>query len=285
MGGFKLNHELSLAIEDEYELLDNLNNYFEKLIQGINDTGDWEITLDKIQEELALTDKLFKNRKGKSVKFTNNKKWGADISKLNQDTDIKQLDIIETFLKEDIQDDGEIAWIKFEGTGDSRLDNNYKYYPNKLVSKGIYTTHFPRNPRSIERDKTIFLSVLSYDEKGNAVPIIVGRAKSHGYSHDNISDDIDKNESVWIERYPYYIELYDIEIIDTNIVNGISLNTVIMQITSDLYPNTIGKNLRQEDIRKRHHQKSHIKITSVAKRFLDDKLDDLFRKYGKIYIG
>lgn len=284
MGGFKSNHELSLAIEDEDELLNNLNNYFEELKQSINDSGDWEITLDKIQNEMEISDKLFKNRKDKSVKFSNNKKWGADISKLNNNIDENEVDSIEQFFKEELQESDEIAWIKFEGTGTDRKDNNDKYRPNKLNSKGIYTTHFPRNPRGIESGITIYLSALSYDKKGNATPIIIGRAKSYGYSSDNIVQDSDKSQTIWLERYPYYVELYDIEIIDTKIVNGISLNTMIMQLGSDLYPGTKNKDIRKEDIRKRHHQKSHIRITSTAKTFLDDKLDSLLKEYGKMII-
>lgn len=283
MGGFKSNHELSLVIEDENELLDELNNYFNELKENINDNGDWEISLDKIESEMELTDKLFKNRKDKTVKFSNNKRWGADIS--NKSRDITERNIIEDYLRQDLITSDEIAWLKFEGTGSDRWSNTYKYLPNKLTSKNIYTTSFPRNPRSIESGKKIFLSVLSYDEKGNAIPMIVGRAKSHGYSADNIAGDFDKKETEWLERYPYYIELYDIEIIDSEIVNGISLNTLIMQLGTDLYPNTVGKDIKQEDIRKRHHQKSHIRITSMAKNFLDDKLESLLKKYGKRIIG
>ncbi|MCR8744279.1 phospholipase D-like domain-containing protein [Romboutsia lituseburensis] len=284
IGGFKSNHELSLAIEDEYELLKNLNDYFEELIQSIKCSGSWEITLNKIREEFELTDNIFKNRKDRLVKFTNNKKWGADISKLRKDIDQKEIDLVEQFLKKELEESNEIAWIKFEGTGENRWDNNYKYFPKKLKSKGVYTNHFPRKPRSIERGARIYLSVLSYDEKGNAIPIIIGRAKSYGYLETNVTDDVDRIGNVLLERYPYYVELYDIEIIDTEIVNGISLNTVIMELGTNLYPNTIGRNLKQEDIRKRHHQKSHIRITSVAKSFLDDKLDSLIKEYGIINV-
>ena len=112
--------------------------------------------------------------------------------------------------------------------------------------------------------------------------MIVGRTKSKGYDSNNIVTDFDIRETEWLERYPYYVELYDIEIIDSEIVNGISLNDMIMQLKTDLYPNTVGQNIGQEDIRKRHHQKSHIRITSLAKDILNEKLDDLFNKYGKI---
>ena len=279
MGGFKSNHELSLVIEDESELLNELNNYFCDLKENIESNGDWEILINKIEEEIELTDKLFKNRKDKTIKFTNNKKWGASITA--KESDIQEQNIIEDYLRQDLMIDNDIAWLKFEGTGSDRWNNINKYAPHKLKSKGIYAAFFPRNPRGIESGKSIFISVLSYDEKGNAIPMIIGRAKSYGYNPNNIVYDIDKQNAMWIERYPYYIELYDIEVIDSEIVNGISLNTLIMQLGSDLYPTTIGKNIVQEDIKKRHHQKSHIIITSIAKKAINDKLDSLLNKYGK----
>lgn len=281
MGGFKSNHELSLAIEDETCLLNNLNEYFDELKNDICCAGEWEITCEIIEKEIELTSRLLKNRNDKSIKFTNNKTWGADIKKINNDKAIKEVDIVEEFLKEDLSISGEIAWIKFEGKSTTRTSNKLKYFPYKIMSKDIYITCFPKNPRGIESGVTIFLSILSYDENGNSVPMIVGRAKSFGFNPLNIADDFDKKQATWLEDYPYYVELYDIEIIDTEIVNGISLNTLIMQLGNDVFPSTVGKCLRNEDIRKITHRRSHLRLTPITKKYLDDKLESLLNQYGK----
>ncbi|UEL48303.1 phospholipase D family protein [Terrisporobacter hibernicus] len=281
MGGFKSNHELSLAIKDETCLLNNLNEYFDELKDDIRHAGDWEITSEIIEKEIELTDRMFKNSNDKSVKFTNSKIWGADIKKINNDKTIKEIDIVEEFLKEDLAKSGEIAWIKFEGKSDNRTSNKFKYLPHKIISKNMYITCFPKNPRGIENGVTIFLSKLSYDENGKSVPMIVGRAKSYGFNSSNIADDFDKKQAKWLEDYPYYVELYDIEIIDTEIVNGISLNTLIMQLGNDVFPNTVGKCLENEDIRKRTRRRSHLRLTPMSKKYLDDKLECLLNKYGK----
>ena len=283
MGGFKSNHELSLEIEDEVDLLKDLSIYLEDIKTKIIDNGEYQLTHKKIDDEMIMIEKLFKERKDKTVKYRNSMAWGADISKLVGD-EVVEKDNIEELLRQEVISNNDIAWLKFEGTGESRWDNRYKYIPNKLASKNIYTASFPRNPRSVDSGITLFISVLSYDNKGNAIPMIVGRTKSKGYNSNNIVTDIDINETEWLERYPYYVELYDIELINTEIVNGISLNDIIMQLKSDLYPNTVGKNIGQEDIRKRHHQKSHIRITSFAKDILNKKLDKLFDIYGKVKV-
>ena len=281
MGGFKSNHELSLEIEDEVELLEDLSIYFDDLKNRIIDNGEYKLTPEKIEDESIMVNKIFKGRKDKTVKYRNSITWGADITKIVKE-EIIEKDNIEEFLRNEVISSNDIAWLKFEGTGDNRFENTYKYLPNKLSSKNIYAASFPKKPRSIEGGVTLFISVLSYDNKGNAIPMIVGRTKSKGYNSNNIVTDFDIKKTEWLERYPYYVELYNIEIINSEIVNGISLNEMIMQLKTDLYPNTVGKNIGQEDIRKRHHQKSHIRITSLAKDILNEKLDDLFNKYGSI---
>lgn len=281
MGGFKSNHELSLEIEDELNILSDLSSYFDDIKKSIIGKGDYKLTIGKIEDESKIIDKLFKDRKDKTVTYRNSITWGADISKMSKE-EIIEKDEIEEFFRNESLSSNDIAWLKFEGTGDNRWNNNFKYMPNKLSSNNIYAASFPRNPRSIESGVTLFISVLSYDNKGNAIPMIVGRAKSYGYNSNNIATDFDISKAEWLERYKYYVELYNIEIIDSEIVKGVSLNDMIMQLKTDLYPSTVGKHIKQEDIRKRHHQKSHISITPLAKEILNKKLDDLFNKYGKI---
>lgn len=84
----------------------------------------------------------------------------------------------------------------------------------------------------------------------------------------------------WLSEYPYYCELYNVEIINTEVENCISLNSIIKEVGSDLYPNSVGKNISTQELKTRHHQKSHIRITAVADEFISFKFEELKSKYG-----
>lgn len=268
------NIELSILIEDEVQLLNNLDDYFNNLQNFL--CSNWEITLDRIEDEIKNINRNLSSRNNKSVKYSNQKKWGANINIENEN----KLDLVEYFFKEDLVNNNEIAWLKFEGRGNNRLSNELKHNLHKLNTTNRYVTCFPSNPRGIEKGITLFICLVSYDEKNRPVPIIIGRTKSHGYSSENEITNF-KNEEEWIQTYPHYVELYDIEILDTEIKNGISLLNVIMELKSDMYPTTVGENLSSEKLRGRYYRKSHIRVTPIAKKYLDDKLDNLFKKYGK----
>lgn len=276
MGGFKFNHELSFIIEDEKKLYNDLSIYFENLLLEIKNLGNYEITLEMIEKEIEDTDSIIQNRKDKNTIYSNSKKFGAKIKRKENDSG---KDIIEETLKDrTLNDIDENIWLKFEGKGDKRIESGKKHYCSKLNNKCI--TCFPRNPRGIAKGDLTYLCAVSFDKQGKATPIIVGRARTKGFDKDNILSDLQLQKLPWLVNYPYYCELYDIEILDTEVKNGISLNNLIKELGNDLYPGSIGKSLSLQELSCRHYQKSHIRITNIANNFIDHKFNDLKRKYG-----
>lgn len=61
-GGFGNNIELSLYIEDEYDLIDRLSKYYEQMLSAIQAAGDFRITDVKIEEESLIVQKAIKGR-------------------------------------------------------------------------------------------------------------------------------------------------------------------------------------------------------------------------------
>lgn len=282
MGGFKLNHELSMIISDENEIINSLNKYFDDILNEINSTGNWLIDINKIEEEINKTDTIIKNRRDKSVKFSNNIKFGA---KFNNSNNLNDNDIIENIITNEskMENDNEV-WLKFEGTGDKRVEADSKYEVVRLGLDNKMVTCFPRRPRGIANNDYIYLAALSWDKNNVATPMIVARARTTGFNVDNIASDDEINSIEWLRDYPYYCDLIDIEAINAEIKECISLNTIIKEVGSNLYPGTIGKNVSVQEIRTRHYQKSHIKITSTAKTFIDYKFEELKSKYGLLNI-
>jgi len=275
-GGFGNNIELSLYIEDEYDLIERLSGYFDLLLSTIWASGDFKITDVKIEEERLIVQKAIKGRDHTSK--SNPVCFGAEIT--TQVPVASSVDEVESILE--ISDTGISAVLKFEGAAHRRIDPDGKYEPNYYDRKGVYFTASSKSPRSLTADTTVFLSAVSWDKSGAGIPIIVGRGKTRGYDPSNITDSALINEHPWAADYQYYVELYDIETVDTKIINCISLNDLIAEVGYKLYPNTENDPMTPiSSLRTRHHQKAYIAITPYAANRLNTMLESLFRRYGK----
>jgi HKD family nuclease len=276
-GGFGNNIELSLYIEDECDLIAQLSDYFDEMLLTIKDLGDFKITVDKIEDEILIVQKAIKGRDQFSK--PNPVRFGAEIS-TKQVLETLSSDEVESILG--LPDEGVSAILKFEGAAHRRIDPNGIYEPNHFDLKGIYFTASSKSPRSLNEDTTVFLSVVSWDKSGAGTPIIVGRAKTKGYDPLNVTDGYLIKEHPWAIDYRYYVELYDIEIVDTKIINCISLNDIIAEVGYRLYPNTENNTATPiASLRTRHHQKAYITITPYAANRINTMLDFLFNQYGK----
>lgn len=276
-GGFGNNIELSLYIEDEYNLIKKLSEYFDKLLYTIQALGDFNITNINIEKESLIVQKAIKGRDHTSK--PNPARFGAKI-----DTKVPveiTFEKVENIL--DNPDKGISAVLKFEGAAHRRIDPYIKYAPSYYKKRGVYFTAASRSPRSLTTETTIFISAVSKDKSGADIPIVVGRAKTRGYHPSNVTDGAMINEHPWAVDYPYYVELFDIETVDTNIINCISLNNLIAEVGYRLYPNTESDPTTPiPELRTRHHQKAYITITPYAANRINMMLENLFNKYGKV---
>jgi len=280
MGGFRFNHELSLLIEEEPSLISKLSNYYDELLNNIKSTGDWRLTLQQIENEITEVDKLAKQRKDKKTTYKNGIQFGAE---LKEEEIGQEKDEIEDIVREHINSEFDQGiWLKFEGTGTDRFDPTEKYSTVKLKKNQKHITFFPRNPRGVAKGDYLYLSALSWDNNNTATPMITARARTHGFKAENVADKDYISEYGWMQDYPYYCDLYDIEIINTEIRNCISLDNLIREQGPNLYPSTIGKQLSIAELKTRHHQKSHIRLSPVAKSYIDKLFDSLGLKYGLI---
>lgn len=277
-GGFGNNVELSLYIEDEYELIERLSKYFDHLLATILATGDFKITDSKIEEESLIVQKAIKGRDHTSV--PNPIRFGAEVS-VPQVPVTTPVDEVENILG--VPDEDISAVLKFEGAAHRRINPDGKYKPNHYDREGIYFTASSKSPRSLTADTTVFLSVVSWDKSGAGVPIIVGRAKTRGYDLDNTTDGALIKEHPWAVDYPFYVELFDIETVNTEIKNCVSLNDLIAEVGYKLYPSTEKDSSTPiMSLKSRHHQKAYIAITPYAANRIHTMLESLFKKYGKL---
>ncbi len=278
-GGLVLNHELSLYISDETELIESLRSYFDVLFDKVKSSLESEITQEIIDNEIIKLETIIKNRKDKNTTYKNNYQYGAE---LKYELSKVENDIIETIIIENIKESSqEGIWLKFEGTGENRFSPTEKYDITKVNRRNeLNLTNFPMYPASIKDGDSIFLCAISWDMNGIATPMVVARAKTTGANRINKADNEMLKQYPWMERYPYYIELYDVEIIKTYVQNCISLNNILMEVGSNTYPSTVNRILSHAELRTRHYQKAYLRITPMAKSYIDNKFNELIKKYG-----
>lgn len=281
IGGFKMNHELSIMFTNQNDVISELTQYFDDLIKSIQDSGDWEITMSLIEEEIKEINKIMQQMKG-NIEITSYKEFGANFKEI--ETPEEKSDKIQEVFKTDIPIYDETIWIKFEGVSEDRFDNNSKYVPfiPKILNRTI--TNFPEKnkPTGMKNGDYIYIAVLSTDEHNVGMPIIIARGRTHGFDKKQKADEEMIKEASWVKKWPIYSLLYDMERLDTEIINGIKLNELLNALQSETYISTQGRAVTIDKLRKSHFQKSHIKITGKAKNYLDKAFEELKEKYGVI---
>ena len=280
-GGFKNNIELSVLISDEESSLIEINNYFKELLQEIkNCEEDFRITEQMIDDEVLLVNKLAHNMTNNSIKYSNQFRFGAKVSTKAKSEESG--DIIQEILKSNSTQSNEDVWMKFEGTANDRYDPTEKYEPTYCVYLNTIITCFPENkrPTGIKNGHYIYIAALSKDKNGKGMPFIVGRGKTRGFDKSNIANDVMLKEYAWMKDWPAYCVLYEMEYLDTEIINCIKLDEVLVNLHSDMYVSTIGKALTLQKLHDSHLQKSSIRLTDKAKFFIDNRFDELGRIFG-----
>ena len=142
----------------------------------------------------------------------------------------------------------------------------------------IYSTRCPDTPICCP-DVADLLSGCFRNQCPDASEICT---KTRGYDPSNVTDNVLIKEHPWAVDYPYYVEMYDIETVDTEIKNCIFLNDLIAEVGYKLYPSTEGDpSTPIPRLKIRHHQKAYIAITPYSANRIHTMLESLFKKYGK----
>lgn len=287
-GGFFLNHELTVLFENENQVIDVLQNYFSEMLNKIKESGDYKLSYEKIENEYALVKDILRSRKGGDG-VRNETKFGAEI-------DEKQLsvhkaitindginDSIQTALRRnnEINDD---IWLKIEGKSEYRKMKNDAYIVKHWDEFPTGITCFPtsKEPTGIKQGDRVYMSIVGTDNNDKETVVIMGRARSKGYTKGSIADEAMRKRFRMGEKWAAYMELYDFEYLNTTIGNGVSLFDMICVLGTDTYPSTLGTNKSTSEILKIHHQKSHLRLTSDAANYIDEHFELKAKEFGTL---
>lgn len=282
-GGFMSNHEICVLMDDEPEIAEKANEYFYDLLEQIQAVGnEGVVTQAWIDEEKKHVPQMAANQRKKDITYSNIFKKGVTLKK------IIQPDLFESILENsDASEDVTGIWLKFEGTGEDRIPSDYDYKHMKGVRKrDLNTTYFPRQPGGIQKDDTMFLTIVSYDEQDRPTPMIVGYAMTGGFNRNNVAEPEEVKDSPWKHRFPYYVEFTGGKVINAPIKNGVRLVDLYNSVGKATFPSLRKrKNVSQGTLQSMHFRRSHIRITQEAYDFLIDELNKRFNKYGDIALG
>lgn len=277
-GGFKNNHELSLLLTDEPEIVSQLISYYKELHLAIKSSGTGVVTEKLIEGEIEEINK-FIQKLHKGIKTTTVSEFGASL----EDCEIYESnDVVQEIFATEVDEIEETIWLKFEGVASDRFDNTQKYSMVLPKSIGKPITCFPANkkPTSFKEGDYVYIAVLSKDKNGKAMPIIIARGRSHKFEPTQIADKELISKYKWMEHWPAYVILYDVELLDTELANGINHSILLGTLQNRVYESTKNKVVSMEKLKESHLQKSAIKLTCAAKQFIDEEFEKLKIKYG-----
>jgi len=171
--------------------------------------------------------------------------------------------------------------LKFHGKSDIRFSPDEVYTPNYHKRLNMYYTCSKKFPRMLREGMLLFLTALSNDADGAKTAIVAGRARSCGADEANEAAHL-ADEFLWHDQFGFYVVLKDIEVVDTMLVNCITMQQLVSEVGNNLYPGTVGKEVSHAELCRRYDRKTYISITDYAAVSLNAMLDDLFSKYGKV---
>lgn len=255
-GGMSKNIELSLYIEDEPELLDSLQEYFEEL-QDVCREQETYITEERLKHEDQLVKEEKTSSKYAGPCKTTVKPFGAKMPVRDDELD---RDYVQELLNPKITYDSH-CWIKFEASSKERRSSGKPYTFHE--QNGIYMTRFSqaRKPKRMHEGDIVYIAVHSWDRNGNPAPMIAGRARCHAFQESNVIPDGG--------QWPVYLELYDTEPCAGNIQDGISLYDLVDALGKETYTHTQGREGSMESIRYSHRQQAYLGLSETAENYLE----------------
>ena len=289
--GIGFNRELSLRIEDEPEVNTQMLEHFDNLVEEILENGsEYLLTADTIEEELIYVTARLELHRNQSTTYVYNKKFGAELFSY----EFEDVSPTPEFVEDPIQavisvrdisdlDIGNTIWLKFIGDADSRIGLNEKYRPHieRGYPAGIASYPSSRKPSSVKEGDYVYIAAISMDERGRSVwPYIVGRGITEGFKPRNIATPRMLASNPWMERFKNYCAFTSFEYIDANIGECIPLVEVLQELGAEVYATTTGQNISYDKLLRQHAQKAHLRLTPLAKEFIDDAFEKAAAKYG-----
>lgn len=179
--------------------------------------------------------------------------------------------------------------LKFSALAKKRADGNEPMFMHAFIDNGkaIYISNFSEarksSTKTVEEGDDTFFCVHLYDKNGKECPLIVGKGIFRKYSSNN---DARKKDWIkqyeWLSDYPIYCVISEAKVIDAPVNCGIPLRELTDVLGYKTYMHTRNNpdKYPKERVAKAHGQQDMLALSPEAKEYLDERLDELGKKYG-----
>ena len=173
------------------------------------------------------------------------------------------------------------VWAKFEGNGTNRLSGDEIPSLAKVTLDGSekYIVNFGTRPSGISTGDRLYIFSYTMDANGMPVLRIVGRGLATARFHKNKVEPEWIRKYPWMERYPYYCEITNVELLNIPRMNCISLDQVHDALGNRTYMTTLDRE-ELANLSLVRCRRSHLRLTIDAMEYIDNQMDSLAKVHG-----
>lgn len=177
------------------------------------------------------------------------------------------------------------GFVKFFGQGGNRSPRERTVFDAVETSGSYRICTYPkgRRPRAVREGDVMFLAHLV---RGPNDIVVYGRGIAMAYEEgrdDASAEDIALRP--WLERWPHFIRVRDVEFLDGTLGDGVPLSELMDELGPYAFGSTAENADRGEgnvDPRMSIRQAAAIRLTEAGVSWLDEELERAFGKLGRL---
>jgi hypothetical protein len=177
------------------------------------------------------------------------------------------------------------GFVKFFGQGSSRSPRDRAVLDAVRISGSHRICTYPRGrrPRSVRDGDLMFMGHLV---RGPNDIKVYGRAVARAYEEgrdDAGAEDIALRP--WLERWPHFIRVHDMEFVDGTLGDGVSLGELMDELGGYAFGPTAenaDRGVGNVDPRQSIRQAAAIRLSEAGTSWLSEELEFAFTKLGKV---
>jgi hypothetical protein len=178
------------------------------------------------------------------------------------------------------------GFVKFFGQGNNRSPCDRSVFDAVKISGSHRICTYPRGrrPRAIRDGDLMFMGHLV---SGPNDIKVYGRAVALAYEEEN--DDAGAEEIArrpWLERWPHFIRVHDMEFVDGTLGDGASLSELMDELGAHAFGPTAenaDRGVGNVDPRQSIRQAAAIRLSEAGVSWLEEELELAFRRYGRVW--
>jgi hypothetical protein len=178
-----------------------------------------------------------------------------------------------------------LGFVKFFGQGDNRSPRDRSVFDAVSISGSHRFCTYPRGrrPRAVREGDVMFMGYLV--SRPNAIKVY-GRAEAR--AHEEGRDDAGAEDIAlrpWLERWPHFIRVREMEFLDGTLGDGVSLGELMDELGAHAFGPTAenaDRGVGNVDPRQSIRQAAAIRLSEAGTSWLSEELELAFERLGRL---